>query len=84
MADFDPDALILRAGGSELITQAKLLGLQTANEVFADRTYQVDGTLTPRTQANALLEDDDRAVAQILQMVSASAGSSRHWRVDSP
>jgi UPF0271 protein len=40
-------------------------------EVFADRTYQRDGTLTPRTQPGALIEDPDVAVAQVLRMVRA-------------
>jgi UPF0271 protein len=37
--------------------------------VFADRTYQSDGTLTSRRQANALIEDHDRAVEQAIRIV---------------
>lgn len=41
------------------------------SEVFADRTYQRDGSLTPRTCADALIQDEAAAVAQVLQMVRA-------------
>src|SRR5215813_2144440 len=47
-------ALILYGGSqSELITEAENAGLRVASEVFADRTYQSDGSLTPRNQPNA-------------------------------
>ncbi|HEV8080856.1 MAG TPA: LamB/YcsF family protein, partial [Chitinophagaceae bacterium] len=36
---------------------------------FADRTYQDDRTLTPRTQPNALIENVDEAIQQVLMMV---------------
>jgi UPF0271 protein len=38
-------------------------------EVFADRTYQRDGSLTPRSQPGALIDDEEQAVAQVLRMV---------------
>ncbi len=41
-----------------------------AQEVFADRSYQNDGTLTPRSHPNALVTEDDEAIAQVLRMVS--------------
>ena len=38
-------------------------------EVFADRTYQRDGSLTPRSSPDALIHDEEVAVAQVLRMV---------------
>lgn len=38
-------------------------------EVFADRTYQYDGSLTPRSQPDALITDEAVAVNQVLRMV---------------
>ncbi|WP_241745516.1 LamB/YcsF family protein, partial [Bacillus thuringiensis] len=35
----------------------------------ADRTYKQDGTLTSRTEENALIKDEDEAIKQVLQMV---------------
>ncbi len=55
--------------GSFLISEAEKIGLQTRSEVFADRTYKSDGTLTPRSEPNALIHDSKQAVAQVLEMI---------------
>ncbi|CAM4399648.1 LamB/YcsF family protein [Bordetella muralis] len=67
--DVDASLVLYGLPGSYLIEAANELGLRAANEVFADRTYQDDGSLTPRTQAGAMIEDVDTAVAQVLRMV---------------
>ncbi|MEO7672442.1 MAG: 5-oxoprolinase subunit PxpA [Pyrinomonadaceae bacterium] len=54
--------------GSLLISEAEKIGLRTASEVFADRTYQADGNLTPRSESNALIADAETAASQALQM----------------
>lgn len=64
-----PEALLYGLAGSELIQAAKRLQLGAANEVFADRTYQQDGTLTSRRHPDALITDPDRAASQVLRMV---------------
>jgi UPF0271 protein len=38
-------------------------------EGFADRRYQADGSLTPRSQAGAFVEDPDEAVRQAVQLI---------------
>ncbi|HEX8313346.1 MAG TPA: LamB/YcsF family protein, partial [Flavisolibacter sp.] len=43
----------------------------TKSEVFADRTYGDDGSLVPRSQANALIEDEQKAIKQVLQMIQS-------------
>lgn len=68
--DFDPSLILFGLSGSHSITEAKKLELKTASEVFADRTYQDDGSLTPRSQPNALIEDENKAVEQALQMIT--------------
>ncbi|MBD0333188.1 MAG: LamB/YcsF family protein, partial [Chitinophagaceae bacterium] len=68
--DFDSSLILFGLSGSHLIREAKSLGLKTANEVFADRTYQDDGTLTPRTQPSALIGDANKSVQQVLLMVN--------------
>ncbi|MFC3884622.1 5-oxoprolinase subunit PxpA [Bacillus songklensis] len=65
----DPELVLFGLAGSELVKAGKKVGLQTANEVFADRTYQSDGTLTPRSRENALVTDDRKAVAQVVRMI---------------
>jgi len=67
--DFNEALVLYGLSNSFLISEAKALGLKTANEVFADRTYQDDGSLTSRSQENALIEDDEQCIRQVLQMV---------------
>lgn len=55
--------------GSDLISEAERAGLKTASEVFADRTYQVDGSLTPRSRSDALIRDTRQSISQVLQMI---------------
>ena len=67
--DFDGGLVLYGLSGSHLITEAKKLGLKTCSEVFADRTYQDDGSLTPRSQPNALIENEEKSIVQVLKMV---------------
>lgn len=64
--DFDPDLLLYALAGSKMITEAKEKGIVTASEVFADRTYQDDGTLTPRSNHNAMVTSEEDAINQVL------------------
>ena len=64
-----PELVLYGLAGSELTKAGEKIGLRTAHEVFADRTYQANGTLTPRRQPDALITDADAAIAQVLRMV---------------
>jgi UPF0271 protein len=77
----DPRLVLVGLAGSRLLEAGRESGLGTISEVFADRTYRADGSLTPRREAGAVLEDPARAVAQVLGMlrdgrVVATDGSS--------
>ena len=52
-------------------------GLQTASEVFADRTYEEDGSLTPRTEAGSTMTDGDQSVQQVLNMIQSGTVRTR-------
>jgi 5-oxoprolinase (ATP-hydrolysing) subunit A len=65
----DANLIFYGLSNSLLLSEAEKLSLKTASEVFADRTYQADGNLTPRTQPNALIHDTEKAVSQVLEMV---------------
>jgi len=67
--DVDGSLVLYGLAGSQLVAAAQELGLRAAHEVFADRSYQDDGSLTPRSQPGAMIEDLDAAVAQVLGMV---------------
>jgi len=62
--------MIYALAGSELERVARqCLGLMVVSEVFADRTYQRDGSLTPRSRPEALIEAEATAVAQVRRML---------------
>ncbi|MFB9861704.1 LamB/YcsF family protein [Rufibacter immobilis] len=64
-----PEVVLYGLAGSALVQAGEKLGLKTAHEVFADRTYQQDGTLTPRRLPNALITNQEEAVQQVVRMV---------------
>ncbi|MED4573311.1 LamB/YcsF family protein [Brevibacillus agri] len=66
----NPELVLFGLAGSELTRAGEKIGLRTAHEVFADRTYQADGTLTPRTQPDALIADEAESLAQVVRMVT--------------
>ncbi|MFZ1328551.1 MAG: 5-oxoprolinase subunit PxpA [Chitinophagaceae bacterium] len=68
--DFDASLIVVGLSGSYSVSEAKALGLKTANEVFADRSYQDDGSLTPRSQSNAIIDDTEKVVQQVVQMIN--------------
>ncbi|OZI47496.1 lactam utilization protein LamB [Bordetella genomosp. 5] len=74
--DVDAELVLYGLAGSQWVDAAQGAGLQLAQEVFADRSYQDDGSLTPRTQAGAMITDVDQAVAQVLHMVQQRAVTS--------
>jgi UPF0271 protein len=64
-----PDLILYALPGSQLARAASARGLRVAAEAFADRTYQQDGSLTPRSAAGAVIADEDTMVAQVLSIV---------------
>lgn len=74
----DHNSLLVLYGlsNSFSITAAKEINLLTASEVFADRTYTDEGTLTPRIQQNALITSDEQSLQQVLQMIKQQTATS--------
>lgn len=67
--EVDSRLLLVGLAGSRLVEAGRQCGLRVLQEVFADRTYQADGSLTPRSQAGALVATEAEAVAQVLRMI---------------
>ena len=65
---FNPELILYGLAGSELIKAGEKLGLLTAQEAFADRSYQQDGTLSPRQQPGAVIGEVELAVGQVIRM----------------
>lgn len=65
----DPTLVLFGLSGSAMLRAADQIGLAHCAEVFADRSYQDDGSLTPRTQSGAMIADVRKAVQQVIGMV---------------
>lgn len=75
--DVDPTLILFGLAGSELIRAGNALGLTTANEVFADRRYERDGSLTPRTEHDAVIADPAESTDQVIRMIREGRVCSR-------
>lgn len=73
----NPGLILFGLSGSELIRAGEAAGLQTAQEVFADRTYEEDGSLTPRSRPDALIKDHHQAISQVIRMIQEGVVRSR-------
>ena len=74
--DFDPTLIYYALSNSSMLRIAEDMGLKTASEVFADRNYQDDGTLTPRVQKNAIVTEPEAAAKQVLMMAKEKKAMS--------
>ncbi len=69
----DERLVLYGLANSFLISEADKIGLKTAAEGFVDRTYQSDGSLTPRTQPNALLTTVQESLKQVEQFIESKS-----------
>ncbi|MDF1514793.1 MAG: LamB/YcsF family protein [Anaerolineae bacterium] len=67
---FDPHLVIVTLPHSTLQKTAEKAGLTAAREGFADRAYQSDGSLLPRSQPGAVIHNVDHIAARAVQMVT--------------
>jgi UPF0271 protein len=67
--DLGPGIVVYVLSKSRNFDIARAAGVPVAGEVFADRGYLDDGTLSPRDQPGAMIEEEARAVKQALAMI---------------
>ncbi len=67
--DADPMLRLVGLSGSALPAAGEAIGLRVLHEVFAERRYEVDGTLTPRSHPDAVIAALDDALAQVRSIV---------------
>lgn len=67
--EVDQSLILFGLPSSCLEIAARTANIPFVGEGFADRTYQADGSLTPRTQPDAMVENSTMALAQVLEMV---------------
>ena len=76
IAAVDRNLILITLPGNELERAGERLGLRIAREVYADRTYDDDGNLTPRKQPGAMIHDADLACRRVLRMLEEQAITS--------
>jgi 5-oxoprolinase (ATP-hydrolysing) subunit A len=69
--EMDPSLAILAISGTELEHAARGLGLRVFSEIFADRAYQPNGQLVPRSQPGAVLHDVTQASDRLISFLKS-------------
>jgi UPF0271 protein len=77
----DSGLILFGLAGSELIRAGEMRGLRVAGEAFADRSYEPDGSLTPRGRIGALVADPEEAAQRAVRIacegkITAADGST--------
>lgn len=63
-AAVDRSLLLFGLPGSKSVEAAVRHGVKPVSEAFADRAYRPDGTLVPRSEPGAVIDDSDAVVAR--------------------
>ena len=69
VAAFDRSLILFGLPNSELLRAGAAAGLSVAAEVFADRAYDPDGSLTSRTKPGSVIHDTSKVVERAIKMV---------------
>ncbi len=85
--EIDPELVLVVMPGNALDRAARKTGLRAAHEVYADRTYDEAGNLTPRRTPGAVIHDPAEAEARVLRMleegaIRATSGARLPVRID--
>jgi len=68
--EVDKNLIVLGSSGSEMVNAAVEKGLKAANEVFADRAYNADGTLVQRSLPGSMILDKNKAISRVIRMIT--------------
>ena len=80
-AAIDRSLILVGLAESEIVAAGQRAGLRTASEGYADRAYQLDGTLVSREQPGAVIDDPDRVVPRAVRMVrDQTVETADGWR----
>ncbi len=86
--DFDPEIILLGLSGSQMINAGRDIGLKCANEFFADRAYEDDGSLRARTKEGSMITDENEAIERVVKVlktgtVTTYSGNELELKIDS-
>lgn len=77
----DKQLIVFAPPNSALASAAKKSGLRVACEIFADRTYNSDGSLVSRSRPNAIINEPKEVVKRAVKMVEEKAVMSIDGRM---
>ncbi|HEY3336406.1 MAG TPA: 5-oxoprolinase subunit PxpA [Candidatus Limnocylindrales bacterium] len=69
VAAYSRELVLVALAGSALVAAGRAAGLTVAEEAFADRAYEPDGSLRARDLDGAVIDDTSAAAAQALTIV---------------
>jgi UPF0271 protein len=78
---YDPRLILLAPALSALAEAGVAAGLQVALEIFADRSYEDDGQLTPRANPGGVLHAPEDCVAHVEKMLAAGGIVTRSGKI---
>jgi UPF0271 protein len=81
VAETDPDLILLAPALSGRAAAGEAAGLTVALEIFADRTYEPDGSLTPRSRPGSVLHGTQEALTHVKRMIEAGGLVTREGEV---
>lgn len=68
--DIDKDLIIVVLANSLFVDVVKSNNMKVWQEFFVDRNYMNDGTLVPRSQDNAVIHDETKAINRLIQLAN--------------
>jgi 5-oxoprolinase (ATP-hydrolysing) subunit A len=80
VASLDRSLILFGLPGTELLRAGEAAGLPIAAEGFADRSYEPDGSLTPRAKPASVIHDAQEVVARAVRMVRAGVVTASDGR----
>ncbi len=70
IAEFNDKLILVGLANSKFIDAAEKYGLKMAREAFADRAYNPDGTLVPRSKAGAVITNPKEILERAIMMIT--------------
>lgn len=86
--EIDSNLIFMTLANSEMEKAAGEIGLKFAREVFADRHYNGDGTLVPRSHPQSVIKNSAETTARLIEIITTGRiktinGTSFPVKVDS-
>jgi UPF0271 protein len=78
---YDRSLILLAPALSHLAQAGMAAGLKVASEIFADRTYEDDASLTPRQREGAVLHESEKCLEHVAAMLKAGGVVTRGGQI---